>query len=185
MTAASIANAIAAASAAGNDKREFVRKLFENLKLSEDESKDLEIGIYNSSIEYANAHRVPLSWNSSVFNEIYLSKSRSLYANLNKDSYVKNDRLIGRLIEKEFTPHDVASMSCDRLFPEAWHDIITKEMLRAKSAYESSQVSMTDQIRCGKCKKNKISYYELQTRSGDEAMTCYFSCLLCGHRWKQ
>ena len=58
-------------------------------------------------------------------------------------------------------------------------------MLRAKSAYETSQVSMTDQMKCGKCKKNKISYYELQTRSADEPLTTFYNCLLCGHRWKQ
>lgn len=168
-----------------NEKREFVQKQFEKLNLTEDESKDLEIGIYNYSIDYATLHRIPLSWNSMLFNEIYLSKCRSVYANLNKDTYIKNSHLLERLNEKEFSPHDIPSFTPDRVFPEAWNDIITKEMLRAKSAYETSQVSMTDQMKCGKCKKNKISYYELQTRSADEPLTTFYNCLLCGHRWKQ
>lgn len=168
-----------------NEKREFIQKLFEKINLTEVEAKDLEIGIYNSSIEYANNHRIPLSWNSMLFNEIYLSKCRSIYTNLNKEAYIKNTHLLERLNEKEFPPHEIANFTPDRVFPEAWNDIITKEQLRAKSAYETSQVSMTDQIKCGKCKKNKISYYELQTRSADEPLTTYFSCILCGHRWKQ
>jgi DNA-directed RNA polymerase subunit M/transcription elongation factor TFIIS len=28
-------------------------------------------------------------------------------------------------------------------------------------------------------------YYELQTRSCDEPMTCFITCLDCGNRWKQ
>jgi DNA-directed RNA polymerase subunit M/transcription elongation factor TFIIS len=167
-----------------HEKREFVQKLFENLQLTPVEAKDLEIGIYNSTIEYANLHHIPLSWNSIIFIEIYLAKCRTVYANVNKETYIKNTHLIERLHEKEFAPHEIAGMSCDRLFPEAWNEIITKEMLRAKSAYETSQVSMTDQITCGKCKKNKISYYELQTRSSDEPMSTFYTCLLCGHRWK-
>jgi len=43
---------------------------------------------------------------------------------------------------------------------------------------------MTDAIKCGKCKNNKVTYYELQTRSGDEAITQYFNCICCGHKWK-
>ena len=169
----------------GKEKREFIQNIFENLDLTPNEAKDLEIGIYNSTIDYANKERIPLSWNSPIFTEIYLSKCRSIYANLNKESYIKNEHLKERLNEKEFVPHEIAYFTPDRLFPEAWNDIITKEMLRAKSAYETSQVSMTDQMKCGKCKKNKISYYELQTRSADEPLTTFYNCLLCGHRWKQ
>lgn len=167
------------------EKREFVKNLFEQIGLTDIQAKDLEIGIYNASIEYASANRIPCSWNSELFLEIYLAKCRTIYSNLDKNTYIKNTHLKDRLNEKEFPPHELAFMSCDRLFPEAWNEIITKEMLRTKSAYESSQVSMTDQMRCGKCKKNKISYYELQTRSADEPLTTFYNCLLCGHRWKQ
>jgi transcription elongation factor S-II len=167
-----------------NEKRTFVQKQFEKLGLAELEAKDLEIGIYNSAIELAGRHRVPLTWNNSTFIEIYLAKCRSIYANLNKEAYIGNMHLYERFNEKEFKPHEIAFMTSDRLFPHAWNDIITKEMLRNKSAYENTQVSMTDQMRCGKCKKNKVSYYELQTRSGDEASTIFYTCLSCGFRWK-
>jgi transcription elongation factor S-II len=168
----------------GKEKRDYIQKKFEDLALSEEQAKDLEIGIYNATIEYATKNKIPLSWNSELFIEVYMSKCRSIFSNLNKESYIKNATLYDRLNEKEFTPHDLAFMSSDLLFPKAWNEIITKEMLRTKSAYESSQMSMTDQIRCGKCKKNKISYYELQTRSADEPMSTFYTCLLCGHRWK-
>jgi transcription elongation factor S-II len=75
-------------------------------------------------------------------------------------------------------------MSCEDMFPEKWKTIIEKQKLKFKAAYEIKQVSMTDTIKCGKCKNNKISYYELQTRSGDEAITQFYNCIICGHKWK-
>ena len=81
-------------------------------------------------------------------------------------------------------PHELAYMKREDLFPEKWHLIIEKEKLKLKEAYEIKQVSMTDLIKCGKCKNNKVSYQELQTRSGDESMTIFFTCIVCGHKWK-
>ena len=42
---------------------------------------------------------------------------------------------------------------------------------------------------CFKCKSagrpdNKCTYYQLQTRSADEPMTTFVTCLQCGCRWK-
>ena len=166
------------------DLRPKVVDLFRKLNLTEIQAKDLEIGIYNSSIEYASTHQIPLSWTSDSFMEIYLAKARSIYVNLNPKSNIKNKRLMKRLKDKEFMPHDLASMPPENLYPEIWKDIIDRELLRTKAAYEPQAVAMTDRYTCGKCKKNRCSYYELQTRSADEPMTTFISCLNCGHRWK-
>lgn len=42
----------------------------------------------------------------------------------------------------------------------------------------------TDIFKCGKCGNNQCSYRQLQTRSADEPMTTFVSCISCGHRWK-
>ena len=42
----------------------------------------------------------------------------------------------------------------------------------------------TDMFTCYKCKSTNCSYYQLQTRSADEPMTTYVTCLECGQRWK-
>jgi transcription elongation factor S-II len=75
-------------------------------------------------------------------------------------------------------------MSKEEIFPDCWKEIIDKQKLKLKAAYEIKQTAMTDAIKCGKCKNNKISYYEVQIRSGDESMTQFFSCITCGHKWK-
>jgi len=171
-----------------NNKHEIRNKLREllinDIKLEELEATDLEIGIFNSTIDYANSLKIPLSWASDLFTDSYLNIARSIYSNLNKDTYVKNKELIERLKNKEFIPHKLPYMSCEEIFPERWEAIIEKQKLKFKAAYEIKQVSMTDTIKCGKCKNNKISYYELQTRSGDEAITQFYNCIICGHKWK-
>ena len=42
----------------------------------------------------------------------------------------------------------------------------------------------SDLFKCTRCKKNHCSYYELQTRSADEATTVFITCLNCGKRWR-
>ena len=37
---------------------------------------------------------------------------------------------------------------------------------------------------CGRCGSKKIKNSEAQTRSADEPMTQFFTCLDCGNRWK-
>jgi DNA-directed RNA polymerase subunit M/transcription elongation factor TFIIS len=75
-------------------------------------------------------------------------------------------------------------MAPDRLLPEAWEGIVAGEESRKKDAYEGSVAAMTDVYTCGKCKKNKTSYYELQCKAADEPLTTFVRCLNCGHRWK-
>jgi len=42
----------------------------------------------------------------------------------------------------------------------------------------------TDLLKCGKCRKNNVTYNQLQTRSADEPMTTFCLCNECGNRWK-
>ncbi len=164
--------------------RNKVVDLFLNIGLSEIESKDLEIGIFNSTIDYCNLYKISLSWSYNLFSDTYINIARSIYSNLKEDSYIKNKNLLLRLKNKEFLPHNLPFMECKEIFPEKWENIIEKHKMKIKEAYEIKQISMSENIRCGKCKNNKISYYELQTRSGDEAMSIFYNCITCGHKWK-
>jgi DNA-directed RNA polymerase subunit M/transcription elongation factor TFIIS len=158
--------------------------LTKELDLTELEATDLEIGVFNSTLDYANSLRLQLSWVCPLFMDTYINNARSVYANLKKDSYIQNSTLLGRLKNREFTPHELSYMANEDVFPDRWKHIMDKQKLKLKAAYEIKQVSMTDAIKCGKCKNNKISYYELQIRSGDENMTQFFCCISCGHKWK-
>ena len=162
-----------------------VQKVFASLKgFNEKQITGLEKGIYNAAIEYAKAKNIPLNWQSPIFREIYMSKGRAIYANLNPDTYVKNNSLRGRIETGEIKPHEVANMAPVTLFPEHWKGIVEEEMTRMKEAYELKIVAMTDQVVCGKCKNRQITYHEQQTRSADEGTTVFYRCLVCNNKWR-
>lgn len=167
-----------------NTVREEVYTLLQQTGLTEIQAKDMEIGIFNYTIEYAMEHEIPITWICELFKEVYIAKARSIYTNMKYDSYIKNEDLIKRVLQKEMKPHEVAFLKAEGLFPEKWQNILEKEAMLNQSAYENTETSMTTDVTCGKCKKNRITYYELQTRSADEPMTCFYRCLTCGNRWK-
>lgn len=76
--------------------------------------------------------------------------------------------------------------------PELWLVSTEESRLRAlwlKEVYPKNierTVDITDSIlKCGKCNKNTVDYYEKQTRGADEPMTLFANCLTCGNRWRQ
>lgn len=162
----------------------FKEILINQLGLCELDATDLEIGIFNATLDYANSLSVQLSWTCPLFMDTYINNARFAFSNLKKTSYIGNDTLMDRMLKRDFAPHELAYMPNDEIFPDRWKTIVDKQKLRLKAAYEVKQVSMTDSIKCGKCKNNKISYYEMQIRSSDENMTQFFCCITCGHKWK-
>eukprot|EP01062_Namystynia_karyoxenos_P042716 TRINITY_DN31290_c0_g1_i15.p1 TRINITY_DN31290_c0_g1~~TRINITY_DN31290_c0_g1_i15.p1 ORF type:complete len:588 (+),score=180.53 TRINITY_DN31290_c0_g1_i15:1084-2847(+) len=42
----------------------------------------------------------------------------------------------------------------------------------------------TEQFKCSGCGKRRTTYFQMQTRSADEPMTTFVSCLVCGKNWK-
>ena len=75
-------------------------------------------------------------------------------------------------------------MTHQELNPENWNKLIDKKIKRDKSKYETKQVAATDSFTCRKCKSKECNYYQMQTRSADEPMTTFVSCINCGNRWK-
>ena len=166
------------------DIREKMRDKFLTIAKDEVIAKRLERGIYNFSLGKADKYKVTKKWDNPLFKQIYIDKSRSVYTNLNPDTYVKNKRLLKRLLDKEFKSREVPFMTPQHIFPEKWKELLDYKYKREKVLYESKPEAMTDQFKCGRCKKRKCSYFELQTRSADEPMTVFITCINCGKRWK-
>ena len=152
--------------------------------LSEIESRDVEIGIYNWCIGFATENEIAKSWKNPRFMRMYQEKARSIISNLDKESYIKNTKLVDRIKEKEFLPHEVAFMKPENMFPDRWKDTIPNLVKKYENAYENKKVAMTNQFLCLKCKKRECSYLERQTRSADEGMTIFVWCVNCGNSWK-
>ena len=152
--------------------------------LTDTQVQDMEIGIYNWAIEYSSQNKIIKNWKNHRFSKIYVEKARSVLSNINKESYVQNDRLVKRLEENEFAPHEIAFMKPVNTFPERWKDTVDAFLKKYENAYERKDVTISSLFRCGKCKKKECTYYSMQTRSADEGETVFVSCLACGNRWK-
>lgn len=167
------------------DPRIKVRDLIqEKTKLDDIYRDDLEIGIYNWCIDYANSKKIFKSWKNNRFTMLYLEKARSIISNIDQTSYLQNQGLLTRLNDKEFLPHEVAFMKPDILFPERWKDTTEAYFKKYEHAYENKVEAMSSDYKCGKCRKRRVVYHEIFSRSADEAAVIHICCLECGNRWK-
>ena len=168
-----------------NDKYRIkcVNKINEYMK-DERLSRNIEKGIYNYMISYSKENNITRKWENPIFFNLYFSKIRSICLNLDKESFIKNEYLIEKIKNGDIKGGDVAKLSVYDINPNNWKKIIDEKMKRDKIKYELKPEAMTDQYKCRRCGSRKCSYYEMQTRSADEPMTQFFTCIDCDNRWK-
>jgi transcription elongation factor S-II len=160
-------------------------ELFEKLLNNNKIAKLIEDSIFRFTNEKSIERKVIRKWDNPIFRKIYINKSRSIYSNINPDSYIKNNTLFNKIKKNKISVNNIAYMSYQELFPEHWKKLMDDKYKREKIMYEDKPEAMTDQFKCGRCKSRKCTYYELQTRSADEGMTTFITCVNCGNRWKQ
>jgi transcription elongation factor S-II len=148
------------------------------------QSINLEKAIYNWSIDQATVRNVVKKWDNPQFMQLYTDKLRSIYMNLTSDGYIQNTSLLSRLQNKKIMAKDIPYMSHQEVHPDMWAPIVDAKIKRDKSKCEVNMEAATDEFTCFKCKKRKCTYYQLQTRSADEPMTTFVTCINCGNRWK-
>ena len=147
--------------------------------------RSLEQSIYETTYNYSQRNYVARSWKSPIFMDIYRQNIRSVLSNIHPESPVKNPRLLTRVIEGEFKLSDIPSMTSYEMYPENWFELKDKLLQREQKILEGNKSRATDQFKCRRCHKRECTYYELQTRSGDEPMTIFITCLNCGKEWRQ
>ena len=165
-------------------KRQLNIKIFEKIKLPKKTIQLIEKGIYNYTIEKCNTRDIMPLWDNPYFIDIYISKSKNIYSNLNSKSYVNNAKLIEKIKNGTILPYDLAFIDTHKLFPERWADIIDEKLKVDKMLNESLQESATDMFECPRCHKNKTIYLQIQIRSSDEPMTNFITCMNCGNKWQ-
>lgn len=158
--------------------RENIRSKFETIIENKTISTNLEIGIYNYTIKEANSKKIVKKWENNCFTQIYIDRLRSIYFNL------KNPDLLNQIKSKEVSGQNVAFMTHQEFEPEKWQDLIDRKAKRDSTKFSNNIEASTDMFTCKKCKSNRCTYYELQTRSADEPSTIFVTCLDCGKRWK-
>ncbi len=139
---------------------------------------NLEKAIYNYTISECTKRKIVKKWENPQFVLIYIDHFRTIYNNL------QSGIITDKINTDNVTPHTLSFMTHQEIKPERWQKLIVEKMKRDKSKYEVNMDAATDTFTCRRCKSNKCSYYQMQTRSADEPMTTFVSCLSCGNRWK-
>lgn len=155
--------------------------LMKSTNMDEALCSEIELGIYNWSIRFAKQHNIVRNWSDATFMSCYVRKAMSVKVNLDP---VDNPRILSRLEAGEFKHRDIAFMKPENIKPERWQQHVEALMLREQKALRSQLVAKTNRFWCKKCGKNETSYYEQQTRSGDEPMSIFIFCINCGNKWR-
>ena len=131
-------------------------------------AQNSEKSIFNFSIRECETLNSDVDWSNPIFKHIYISKMMMIKEHMNPTliKYIKDNKL----------SKDIAFLDVNILNPNKWKIIDDNKQ---EETVESSGL-----FKCAKCKHRKTTYYSMQTRSADEPMTNFITCLNCGNRWK-
>ena len=141
---------------------------------------NLEKNIFNYAIDHTTSGDA--SWDNKYFAMFYKSKFLSIQFTMKNNPDIKK-----RLLDKKIKTINLVNMRPEELWFDGPHakaidERIHKEM---KKEYLTKEMKAQDGFfTCNRCKSKKTTYYQLQTRSADEPMTTFVSCLNCNKNWK-
>ena len=116
--------------------------------------------------------------------KFYKDRVRKLVFNLGDTS--RNPALCEAVLTGKLDPERLVVMSHHELFPELRAAYLWTQAAEAlDSEDESNDTDIHGLFKCGKCRGDRTTYFQLQTRGADEPMTTYITCLDCGNHWKE
>ena len=151
-----------------------LNNMIDNTKICE----NLEKGIYNYTLDICEQRNLIKKWSNDYFIIIYIQKVKTILYNL------ENKDLFNKLVNKDIKAHELAFMTHQEMRPDLWDELIELKKIKDENKFSPKIEASTDDFKCGKCKSKKCTFYQLQTRSADEPMTTYVTCIDCGNRWK-
>ena len=159
---------------------------FTELLESADLANEFELALLRFISDLATKEGIDKDWSNKIFWNLYRNKAVSLYENLRgKDSYVQNtEGWLEKLKSGELTCQAFVDMTAMDICPARWKSMIEKIIETEKKLYSKADMASLV-IWCSGCKKkSKCTYYQMQTRSADEPMTTFVTCLECDKKWK-
>jgi len=142
----------------------------------------MEKSIFNYTIKESRIKCVERSWDSVDFKWLYKKNYTKVISNI---SYNANSKaVLSKIKYGLWEPCKVVSMKSQELYPELWEDSILKSAKKMNMLSKENNAQGTNMFKCAKCKQRNCTYYQMQTRSADEPMTTFVTCLNCYNRWK-
>lgn len=149
-------------------------------------ANDLEDAILRRCVREAKEQSINVSWSDTFFWNLYRARALYIYENLRgKSGYVQNpEPWLERLKSGEISAVQFAEFSAADMYPKMWKEEIERQIEKDKHLYSNEGIASIHMY-CSRCKRQtKCDYYQLQTRSADEPMTTFVTCLECDRRWK-
>ncbi|KAL0922556.1 hypothetical protein M5K25_006547 [Dendrobium thyrsiflorum] len=169
--------------------REQLAEAFSKVLAEASEDARDEVRIIVDDISACDPIRVAVTVESTMFEKLGRSngtqkvKYRSIMFNL-KDS--NNTDLRRRVLLGHIMPEKLVSMTAEEMASDERKS--SNKQIQEKALFECERggppKATTDQFRCGRCGQRKCTYYQLQTRSADEPMTTFVTCVNCNNHWK-
>ena len=148
-----------------------------DIHLSQTMASNIEIGIFNYTIQVANDKNIIKKWENKIFVQLYIDRLRSVYTNLENKTFLQ--KIMDGTIEIE----KIAFMTHQEFDPEKWKTLLEQKIKIDASKLVDTVEASTDVYLCRKCKTRKCTYTAVQIRSSDEPMTIFVNCLTCGKNW--
>ena len=161
-------------------------KCIQKLKVLIDDKEiceKIEKSINNYCIEQCKVKNIEPNIENTYFLRMYVNKLISIYNNLDKKSYIKNNNFYDKVINNELDIDNVAFLSPQEINPDHWKKYIDKQNATEGFLYSITAGTKTQEYKCGRCKQRDCTYYQLQVRCSDEPMTTFINCLNCGNSW--
>ena len=144
---------------------------------------NMEKSLFNWSVREVKFKSGIPSWENVQFKNIYKIKFLAIKYNM------EHSNLCERIKSGEIKTRFIANLTSTGMNPTGIH----AQALTDRAAYHAARLmknnadideNYTGLFTCGKCKSKKTTYYQMQTRSADEPMTTFVTCINCAKRWK-
>jgi DNA-directed RNA polymerase subunit M/transcription elongation factor TFIIS len=141
-----------------------------NLVRDKFDSNEVETAILKKCVHDAQEWFIDQAWDNPVFLNLYRNRAIDLYRyrqlmpNMTAEAFVNSTPLIQN--------------------PERWTEIVQNTDEKEKATHSKKQTASIF-LFCRRCKrKTRCDYYQMQTRSADEPMTTFTTCLECDLKWR-
>jgi DNA-directed RNA polymerase subunit M/transcription elongation factor TFIIS len=142
---------------------------------------DIAIDMEFSVFEYSLIYCLNNKYDMKFLKPIYEDKINNILLNLDPSNHLQNKTFKENILNGYINPKEVAFMSPFQLHPEKWNYLLKKKEYKE---WRENTVAYSDAYKCRKCGESKSKISQIQTRSADEPMTTYVSCVVCRHTFK-
>jgi DNA-directed RNA polymerase subunit M/transcription elongation factor TFIIS len=141
---------------------------------------EIENSCLNEAIRKSREEDMRRTWDDKNFVNLYHGVCYLFAMNLDNEVNANANKLMNLIVHGYFPIHNIASMSCKELCPEKYESIL--ERIKRRNA--AKHVIRTSSLyTCGRCKSKTTISEGKQTRSLDEPLTYFITCVNCGNNW--